>query len=152
MFSDLVDMMEHKRDYCKLRFTCKCDTLNEENDGSPCTDCSTATSSSLSSSTVATTVSTNHTGNNTNNWNFLAPFFVWCHHVFRLGGGRKVHLKKWLQNCALFRQTHMLLFPIDEHIVWILTWKNLNWLFCVLAQTREFSCHAGGIDIETSRL
>ena len=30
MFNDLVDMMEHKRDYCKLRFTCKCDTLNED--------------------------------------------------------------------------------------------------------------------------
>ena len=30
MFSDLVDMMEHKRDYCKLRFTCKCDTLSDE--------------------------------------------------------------------------------------------------------------------------
>jgi hypothetical protein len=35
MFSDLVDMMEHKRDYCKLRFTCKCDALNEDGE---CTD------------------------------------------------------------------------------------------------------------------
>ena len=30
MFTDLVDMLDHKRDYCKLRFTCKCDLLNEE--------------------------------------------------------------------------------------------------------------------------
>ena len=27
-------MLDHKRDYCKLRFTCKCDVLNEE-----CTSC-----------------------------------------------------------------------------------------------------------------
>ena len=73
MFSDLVDMMEHKRDYCKLRFTCKCDALNEENDGSsPCTDCTSNSPlpSSASSSTVASNTVTNH-GNNTNNWNFL---------------------------------------------------------------------------------
>lgn len=38
MFNDLVDMLEHKRDYCKLRFTCKCDTLNDEIDAS-CTEC-----------------------------------------------------------------------------------------------------------------
>ena len=24
MFSDLAELLEHKRDYCKLRFTCKC--------------------------------------------------------------------------------------------------------------------------------
>ena len=28
-------MLDHKRDYCKLRFTCKCDVLNEES----CTSC-----------------------------------------------------------------------------------------------------------------
>lgn len=99
MFSDLVDMMEHKRDYCKLRFTCKCDALNEENDGSPCTDCTSVSqlpSSSQSSTVAASTTVTNH-GNNTNNWNFLPP------HVFRARGDcwrRKVHLKKWLRNCA----------------------------------------------------
>ena len=84
MFSDLVDMMEHKRDYCKLRFTCKCDALNEENDGSPCTDCTSMPSSQLPSSSQSSTVAasttvTNH-GNNTNNWNFLPP------HVFRARG------------------------------------------------------------------
>ena len=40
MFNDLVDMMEHKRDYCKLRFTCKCDTLNEDGE---CMDANCAT-------------------------------------------------------------------------------------------------------------
>ncbi|XP_059088165.1 uncharacterized protein LOC131884414 isoform X2 [Tigriopus californicus] len=30
MFSDLVDMIEHKKHYCKLRFTCKCDMTNDE--------------------------------------------------------------------------------------------------------------------------
>ena len=39
MFSDLIDMLDHKRDYCKLRFTCKCDVLNEE-----CTSCDLSTS------------------------------------------------------------------------------------------------------------
>lgn len=66
MFSDLVDMMEHKRDYCKLRFTCKCDALNEENDGSsPCTDCTSNSPlpSSASSSTVASNTVTNHGSN-----------------------------------------------------------------------------------------
>ncbi|KAJ8684201.1 hypothetical protein QAD02_019993 [Eretmocerus hayati] len=28
MFTDLSELLEHKRDYCKLRFTCKCHTLN----------------------------------------------------------------------------------------------------------------------------
>lgn len=32
MFSDLVDMIEHKRLYCKLRFTCKCDMTADEGD------------------------------------------------------------------------------------------------------------------------
>ena len=32
-------MLDHKRDYCKLRFTCKCDVLNEE-----CTTCDLSTS------------------------------------------------------------------------------------------------------------
>ncbi len=27
-----VDIIEHKKDYCKLRFTCKCDYLNIDND------------------------------------------------------------------------------------------------------------------------
>ena len=31
-------MLDHKRDYCKLRFTCKCDVLNEE-----CTTCDLST-------------------------------------------------------------------------------------------------------------
>ncbi|CAH0547506.1 unnamed protein product [Brassicogethes aeneus] len=26
MFSDLHDLLEHKKTYCKLRFTCKCDS------------------------------------------------------------------------------------------------------------------------------
>ena len=42
MFSDLIDMLDHKRDYCKLRFTCKCDVLNEE-----CTSCDLSTSELL---------------------------------------------------------------------------------------------------------
>eukprot|EP00093_Oithona_nana_P006433 06433.XXX_263224_246743_1 [CDS] Oithona nana genome sequencing. len=71
MFSDLVDMMEHKRDYCKLRFTCKCDALNEENDGSPCTDCTSMPSSQLPSSSQSSTVAasttvTNHGSNSSN--------------------------------------------------------------------------------------
>ncbi|KAI4477748.1 hypothetical protein M0804_012576 [Polistes exclamans] len=28
MFSDLGELLEHKRNYCKLRFTCKCHTFN----------------------------------------------------------------------------------------------------------------------------
>ena len=32
MFSDLVDMIEHKKYYCKLRFTCKCD-ITSDHDG-----------------------------------------------------------------------------------------------------------------------
>lgn len=28
MFTDLSELLEHKRDYCKLRFTCKCLTFN----------------------------------------------------------------------------------------------------------------------------
>ena len=28
MFTDLGELLEHKRDYCKLRFTCKCHTFN----------------------------------------------------------------------------------------------------------------------------
>ena len=35
MFSDLVDMLDHKKYYCKLRFTCKCDSANE-NSGPGC--------------------------------------------------------------------------------------------------------------------
>ena len=42
MFSDMIDMLDHKRDYCKLRFTCKCDVLNEE-----CTSCDLSTSELL---------------------------------------------------------------------------------------------------------
>lgn len=26
LFSDLHDLLEHKKTYCKLRFTCKCDS------------------------------------------------------------------------------------------------------------------------------
>jgi hypothetical protein len=29
MFSDLVDMIDHKKYYCKLRFTCKCDMTQD---------------------------------------------------------------------------------------------------------------------------
>lgn len=38
MFSDLVDMIDHKKNYCKLRFTCKCDMTNEGPNatGEPC--------------------------------------------------------------------------------------------------------------------
>ncbi len=32
MFSDLVDMIDHKKYYCKLRFTCKCD-ISSDHDG-----------------------------------------------------------------------------------------------------------------------
>lgn len=28
MFTDLGELLEHKRNYCKLRFTCKCHTFN----------------------------------------------------------------------------------------------------------------------------
>ena len=27
-----VDIIDHKKDYCKLRFTCKCDYLNIDGD------------------------------------------------------------------------------------------------------------------------
>jgi hypothetical protein len=26
LFSDLVDMLDHKKHYCKMRFTCKCES------------------------------------------------------------------------------------------------------------------------------
>ena len=39
MFSDLVDMLDHKRDYCKLRFTCKCE--DEQVDNPPVLTCNT---------------------------------------------------------------------------------------------------------------
>ncbi|GLV42570.1 uncharacterized protein CBL_03309 [Carabus blaptoides fortunei] len=29
MFTDLHDLLEHKKTYCKLRFTCKCHTIND---------------------------------------------------------------------------------------------------------------------------
>ena len=29
MFTDLVDMIDHKKYYCKLRFTCKCDMTQD---------------------------------------------------------------------------------------------------------------------------
>ena len=29
MFSDLVDMLDHKKNYCKMRFTCKCESAQE---------------------------------------------------------------------------------------------------------------------------
>ena len=38
MFSDLVDIIEHKKDYCKLRFTCKCDYLNLDNEANDAND------------------------------------------------------------------------------------------------------------------
>ena len=53
MFSDLVDMMEHKRDYCKLRFTCKCDSLNDETDPS-CLECNNSTVPNTQSSNAST--------------------------------------------------------------------------------------------------
>jgi uncharacterized CHY-type Zn-finger protein len=28
MFTELGELLEHKRNYCKLRFTCKCHTFN----------------------------------------------------------------------------------------------------------------------------
>jgi uncharacterized CHY-type Zn-finger protein len=28
MFTELQDLLDHKKTYCKLRFTCKCHTLN----------------------------------------------------------------------------------------------------------------------------
>jgi hypothetical protein len=56
MFSDLVDMMEHKRDYCKLRFTCKCDSLNDETDPS-CLECN---NSATVPNTQSSNASTNH--------------------------------------------------------------------------------------------
>ena len=34
LFDDLVDMLEHKKNYCKMRFTCKC----EEKDDTACSD------------------------------------------------------------------------------------------------------------------
>ena len=29
MFDDLVDMLDHKKNYCKMRFTCKCEEKEE---------------------------------------------------------------------------------------------------------------------------
>lgn len=34
LFNDIVDMLEHKRIYCKMRFTCKCD--QKQHSGSEC--------------------------------------------------------------------------------------------------------------------
>ena len=31
LFSDLVDMLDHKKNYCKMRFTCKCETDGPSN-------------------------------------------------------------------------------------------------------------------------
>jgi len=75
MFTDLVDMLDHKRDYCKLRFTCKCDLLNEEE-----CDCdastpelfaasSSSTSSSLLSSSSTTSSSDVATANTSSSSN-----------------------------------------------------------------------------------
>lgn len=30
MFTDLHELLDHKKTYCKLRFTCKCDTFNNK--------------------------------------------------------------------------------------------------------------------------
>lgn len=32
MFTDLPDLVEHKKTYCKLRFTCKCHTINDHSE------------------------------------------------------------------------------------------------------------------------
>ena len=56
MFSDLVDMLDHKRDYCKLRFTCKCDLLNEEE-----CDCDASTPELFAAATAATPAATTAT-------------------------------------------------------------------------------------------
>uniref|UniRef100_A0A1Y1KHG9 RRM domain-containing protein n=3 Tax=Photinus pyralis TaxID=7054 RepID=A0A1Y1KHG9_PHOPY len=34
MFTELQELLEHKKTYCKLRFTCKCDSFNGSNDKS----------------------------------------------------------------------------------------------------------------------
>jgi len=45
LFNDLVDMLEHKKNYCKMRFTCRCEQKEEGEEPSPqkaITDASTA--------------------------------------------------------------------------------------------------------------
>ena len=36
LFDDVVDMLDHKKDYCKMRFTCKCEDKEEHGSGQEC--------------------------------------------------------------------------------------------------------------------
>ena len=51
LFDDLVDMLDHKKNYCKMRFTCKCEDKDELGCDHECTTRKAITSSpSLSES------------------------------------------------------------------------------------------------------
>ena len=65
LFNDIVDMLEHKKIYCKMRFTCKCDeNLHSAADHGKC---STAGSGQIKSITYNESSSTNNKGNLTFN-------------------------------------------------------------------------------------
>jgi len=36
LFDDVVDMLDHKKNYCKMRFTCKCEDKEEQDSGHDC--------------------------------------------------------------------------------------------------------------------
>lgn len=60
LFNDIVDMLEHKKIYCKMRFTCKCDeNLHSAADHGKC---STAGSGQIKSITYNESSSTNNKG------------------------------------------------------------------------------------------
>ncbi|XP_044732984.1 CAR1 transcription factor-like isoform X2 [Chrysoperla carnea] len=54
MFTDLKELIEHKKVYCKLRFTCKCHTFNSNNPpGDEITGFSTLSDTTTASTTVS---------------------------------------------------------------------------------------------------
>ena len=51
LFEDIVDLLEHKKIYCKMRFTCKCDNKEEQDKCGEHQNSSPASSSAPSSAT-----------------------------------------------------------------------------------------------------
>ena len=65
LFNDIVDMLEHKKIYCKMRFTCKCD--ENIHSATEHGKCSQAGSGQIKSITYNESSSTNNKGNLTFN-------------------------------------------------------------------------------------
>lgn len=77
LFNDIVDMLEHKKIYCKMRFTCKCDeNLHSAADHGKC---STAGSGQIKSITYNESSSTNNKGNLT--FNEMCPEHHSCRFI-----------------------------------------------------------------------